>query len=66
MKKFKFTVNGREYDVEVKSYVGEDAEVLVNGTEYKVKARTISRVQRSPYRPAPRRMTVCRKCRQTA
>ena len=39
MKKFKFTVNGREYDVEVKSYVGEDAEVLVNGTEYNVKVQ---------------------------
>ena len=27
MKKFKFTVNGKEYEVEVKKYEGENAEV---------------------------------------
>lgn len=37
MKKFKFTVNGKEYAVEVKSCAGENAEVVVNGTQYKVK-----------------------------
>ncbi|MCQ2308147.1 MAG: biotin/lipoyl-binding protein [Bacteroidales bacterium] len=37
MKKFKFTVNGKEYAVEVKSCEGENAEVVVNGTQYKVK-----------------------------
>lgn len=39
MKKFKFTVNGKEYDVEVKSYEGENAEVIVDGTQYKVKVQ---------------------------
>lgn len=37
MKKFKFTVNGKEYAVEVKSCEGENAEVVVNGTQYQVK-----------------------------
>ena len=39
MKKFKFTVNGKDYDVEVKSYEGENAEVVVDGTQYKVKVQ---------------------------
>lgn len=39
MKKFKFTVNGKEYDVEVKSYEGENAEVIVDGTQYNVKVQ---------------------------
>jgi len=37
MKKFKFTVNGKDYAVEVKSCNGENAEVVVNGTQYQVK-----------------------------
>jgi len=37
MKKFKFTVNGKDYAVEVKSCTGENAEVVVNGTQYQVK-----------------------------
>lgn len=36
MKKFKFTVNGKEYAVEVKSCTGSNAEVVVNGTQYQV------------------------------
>ncbi len=39
MKKFKFTVNGKEYEVEVKSYEGENAEVVVDGTQYNVKVQ---------------------------
>lgn len=39
MKKFKFTLNGKEYAVEVKKYEGENAEVVVDGNEYKVKYR---------------------------
>ena len=39
MKKFKFTVNGKEYEVEVKSYEGENAEVIVDGTQYNVKVQ---------------------------
>lgn len=37
MKKFKFTVNGKEYAVEVKSCADDNAVVVVNGTQYKVK-----------------------------
>ena len=39
MKKFKFTVNGKEYEVEVKNYEGENAEVVVDGTQYNVKVQ---------------------------
>ncbi|HJH61100.1 MAG TPA: biotin/lipoyl-binding protein [Bacteroidetes bacterium] len=39
MKKFKFTLNGKEYAVEVKKYEGENAEVVVDGNEYKVKVQ---------------------------
>ena len=57
MKKFKFTVNGKEYDVEVKSYEGENAEVIVDGTQYKV---TVQREEEevpafvAPKRTAPK------------
>ena len=57
MKKFKFTVNGKEYDVEVKSYEGENAEVVVDGTQYKVKVqREEEEVPTfvAPKRPAPK------------
>lgn len=39
MKKFKFTLNGKEYAVEVKKYEGEDAVVAVDGKEYNVKVQ---------------------------
>lgn len=39
MKKFKFTVNGKEYAAEVTSYEGENAVVVVDGTQYKVKVQ---------------------------
>ena len=57
MKKFKFTVNGKEYDVEVKRYEGENAEVIVDGTQYNV---TVQREEEetpafvAPKRPAPK------------
>ena len=57
MKKFKFTVNGKEYEVEVKNYEGENAEVIVNGTQYNV---TVQREEEetptfvAPKRPAPK------------
>ena len=57
MKKFKFTVNGKEYEVEVKSYEGENAEVIVDGTQYNV---TVQREEEetptfvAPKRPAPK------------
>ncbi len=57
MKKFKFTVNGKEYEVEVKSYEGENAEVVVDGTQYNV---TVQREEEevptfvAPKRQAPK------------
>ncbi|MCL3781239.1 biotin/lipoyl-binding protein [Prolixibacteraceae bacterium JC049] len=36
MKKFKFTISGREYEVEVKDFEDNIAEVEVNGTAYQV------------------------------
>jgi biotin carboxyl carrier protein len=36
MKKFKFTIQGNKYDVEILSYEDNTAEIDVNGTVYKV------------------------------
>lgn len=36
MKKFKFTISGKQYEVEVQSFEGDKAQVVVNGTQYKV------------------------------
>ena len=36
MKKFKFTISGKPYEVEVQNIEGNIASVNVNGTEYKV------------------------------
>ena len=53
MKKFKFTVNGKEYEVEVKKYEGENAEVIVDGTQYNV---TVQREEEeTPTFVAPKR-----------
>ncbi|MBR6438191.1 MAG: biotin/lipoyl-binding protein [Bacteroidales bacterium] len=53
MKKFKFTVNGKEYEVEVKKYEGENAEVIVDGTQYNV---TVQREEEeAPAFVAPKR-----------
>jgi biotin carboxyl carrier protein len=36
MKKFKFTIRGNEYDVDIKEFDGDLAKIEVNGTEYDV------------------------------
>ncbi len=36
MKKFKFTISGKQYEVEVQSFEGDKAQVVVNGTQYEV------------------------------
>ena len=36
MKKFKVTISGKEYEVEVKSFEGDKAQVVVDGTQYDV------------------------------
>ena len=40
MKRFKFTIRGHDYDVEVMSLEGQVARVEVNGTKYKVEIHT--------------------------
>ena len=36
MKKFKFTISGKQYEVEVQSFENDKAQVVVNGTQYEV------------------------------
>ncbi len=36
MKKFKFTISGKEYDVKVENFSGNNAEVVVDGVKYDV------------------------------
>ena len=36
MKKFKFTISGKQYEVEVQSFEGDKAQVVVIGTQYEV------------------------------
>lgn len=39
MKKFKFTISGKEYEVKVNSFEGTTAQVEVDGTPYKVEVK---------------------------
>ena len=57
MKKFKFTISGKPYEVEVQDIEGNIATVNVNGTEYKVEmeeqaAPVIAPVARPAAKPA--------------
>lgn len=57
MKKFKFTISGKPYEVEVQDIEGNIATVNVNGTEYKVEmeeqaAPVIASVARPAAKPA--------------
>ena len=36
MKKFKFTISGKQYEVEVQSFENDKAQLVVNGTQYEV------------------------------
>ena len=36
MKKFKFTISGNQYEVEVQNFENDKAQVFVNGTQYEV------------------------------
>ncbi len=36
MKKFKFTISGKQYEVEVQNFENDKAQVVVNGTQYEV------------------------------
>lgn len=48
MKKFKFTIRGHDYDVEVLSLEGRVARVEVNGTKYKVEIQSEAKASKTP------------------
>ena len=58
MKKFKFTISGKPYEVEVQNIEGNKATVNVNGTEYQVEmeeqaAPVVAPVVRPVAKPTP-------------
>ena len=58
MKKFKFTISGKPYEVEVQDIEGNIATVNVNGTEYKVEMEEQAAPVVAPVvRPAAKTMT---------
>lgn len=56
MKQFKFTINGNQYEVEVKDFSNNVAELEVNGTPYQVEVEHQATVTKTPKikRPTPK------------
>lgn len=54
MRKFKFKINGNNYDVHIKQFEHDVVTLEVNGTEYAVEVETISKPSKTPtlVRPA--------------
>jgi glutaconyl-CoA/methylmalonyl-CoA decarboxylase subunit gamma len=48
MKKFKFTIRGNEYDVEIKDFEGDVAKIEVNGTKYEVEVHQELKATKTP------------------
>ncbi|RUT77841.1 biotin/lipoyl-containing protein [Ancylomarina longa] len=48
MKEFKFTIRGREYDVEIKDFQGSNAKIEVNGTSYDVEVHVEEKASKTP------------------
>ncbi|MUP38779.1 biotin/lipoyl-containing protein [Labilibaculum euxinus] len=48
MKKFKFTIRGQEYDVEIKDFEGSNAKIEVNGTSYDVDVHIADKSSKTP------------------
>ncbi|MDQ1769398.1 acetyl-CoA carboxylase biotin carboxyl carrier protein subunit [Labilibaculum sp. A4] len=48
MKKFKFTIRGQEYDVEIKDFEGSNAKIEVNGTSYDVDVHVADKSSKTP------------------
>lgn len=48
MKKFSFTINGNQYDVEIKDYEDNVAEIDVNGTSYDVEVHREVKKSKTP------------------
>lgn len=55
MKTFKFTIKGHDYEVEIKNFENNVAEVEVNGTLYEVEVEREERLTKTPVlvRPEP-------------
>ena len=48
MKKFKFTINGNQYDAEIAGIDDNNAEVIVNGVKYNVEMQLSAQVSKTP------------------
>jgi glutaconyl-CoA/methylmalonyl-CoA decarboxylase subunit gamma len=48
MKKFKFTINGNQYDTEITNVEENNAEVIVNGVRYNVEVQISTQVAKTP------------------
>jgi len=48
MKKFKFTIKGQEFDVDIKEIEGSNAQIEVNGTVYDVEIQAEEKASKTP------------------
>jgi glutaconyl-CoA/methylmalonyl-CoA decarboxylase subunit gamma len=48
MKKFKFTINGNQYDTEISNVDDNNAEVIVNGVKYNVEVQISTQAAKTP------------------
>lgn len=48
MKKFKFTIRGQEFDVDIKEIEGSNAQIEVNGTVYDVEIQAEEKASKTP------------------
>lgn len=48
MKKFKFTISGNEYEVEIKNFEDDVAKIEVNGTKYEVEVHQEVKASKTP------------------
>ena len=54
MKKYKFTIRGNEYEVEIKDFEGDVAKIEVNGTKYNVEVHQEIKTTKTPTLVRPR------------
>jgi len=73
MKKFSFTINGNNYEVEILGFEDNTAQVEVNGTSYKVEVqrelkmtKTPTLVRAEPPKPSPREARIPKMTSQTS
>ena len=48
MKKFKFTIKGQDFDVDIKEIEGSNAQIEVNGTVYDVEIKVDEKASKTP------------------